>query len=37
MFEIFARVGSFVDAFVDGKIVPKLVTVPVKSDLYTDI
>lgn len=37
MFEIFARVGSFVDAFVDGKIVPQLVTIPVKSDLYSDL
>jgi hypothetical protein len=37
MFEIFARVGSFVDVFVDGKILPDVITISAESDLYKDI
>lgn len=36
MFTIFARVGSFIDAFVDGKITPQLIMLPVQWDLFVD-
>ncbi len=37
MFEIFSRVASFVDAFVDGEISPQLITIPVVWEVYKDI
>jgi len=37
MFNVFARVGSFIDIFVDGIINAKLVTAPVEGYGYTDM
>jgi hypothetical protein len=37
MFNIFSRVGSFIDAFVAGDFTIKLVTTPIQSDFYTNI
>gem|GEM_PF-2711947 len=37
MFNIFSRVGSFIDAFVAGDFNIKLITTPIKSDFYNNI
>lgn len=36
VFTIFARVWSFIDAFVDGKIHPELIMLPVQGDWFVD-
>ena len=37
MFNVFSRVGSFIDAFVAGEFNIKLITTPIVSDFYTNI
>jgi hypothetical protein len=37
MFNVFSRVGSFIDAFVAGEFNIKLVTTPIQSDFYSNI
>lgn len=37
MFQVFSRVGSFIDVFVEGDFIIKLLSTPVTSELYDNI
>jgi hypothetical protein len=37
MFNVFSRVGSFIDAFVKGNFIIKLITTPIQSEFYTNL